>query len=72
MIATLSFNLPEEQEEFKIATQAQDASIALYKFDQYLRARLKYEELSDEVHAALEHARERLREECLSRNVNTL
>lgn len=62
--ATLTFNLPEEQEEFNMASKASSAYIALHEYDQYLRARLKYEELPEAVNAALQEARDKLNSIC--------
>ena len=41
--------------------QGQAARLALWSFDQYLRNRLKYEDLPDGVHDALQAARDELR-----------
>lgn len=40
--ATLTFNLPEERDEFNTANKAVDMSIVLSEFDNYLRGILKY------------------------------
>lgn len=61
--ATLSFSLPEEQSEFECATNGVSYISVLQEFDNYLRGRLKYEELSEEVEAALQAARDKLHEE---------
>lgn len=61
--ATLSFSLPEEQHEFETATNGGSYLAALQELDNYLRGRLKYEELSEEVDAALQAARDKLHEE---------
>lgn len=58
----MEFNLPEEQDEFDLARQGSGLNSTLWEFDNYLRSRLKYEELSDEVHAALQAARNKLHE----------
>ncbi len=58
--ATLSFVLPDEAEEFSAALQGGRARLALWSFDQYLRNRVKHEELEPAVHDALEHARAEL------------
>jgi len=49
MIATLTFNLPEEQEAFDAAMEGQGARIALSEIRTHLRNRLKYGEISEEV-----------------------
>lgn len=65
----LKFNLPEEQEEAERARKAADAFIVLFDYDQYLRGRLKYEELSEEVDEALRAARGKLRELLTERGI---
>lgn len=60
MNATLTFNLPEDSCEFKIASNAMDWALVLHDLDQYLRGRLKYETLIKPVATALEAARERV------------
>lgn len=57
MKAYLIFNLPEEREQFHYAQKGIDYAMALDEVDNHLRNRLKYEELSDEVHEALEQVR---------------
>jgi len=42
MKAELIFNLPEDQNEFKMAVEASDMAIAIWDFKQYLRNELKY------------------------------
>jgi hypothetical protein len=44
MKATLEFNLPEEQEEFQLATNAVKWMSFAHQFEQYLRAEYKYNE----------------------------
>lgn len=68
MKAILEFNLPEEREEFEHAQRGIEYLIVLQEFDNYLRGRLKYEELPDDVHKALQEARDRLYEELGARN----
>lgn len=40
----LKFNLPEEEHEFKTATQARQLYCALWEVDSQLRALVKYDE----------------------------
>lgn len=42
MKAILTFNLPDEQEEFRQASQAGEAFRALEEFGEYLRSQEKY------------------------------
>lgn len=43
MKAILEFNLPEEREEFELASNAAQYSIVLDDLDEFLRRKLKYE-----------------------------
>ena len=65
----LEFNLPEEQEEFKTATSATDMSLTLWDFAQFLRQKIKYEELSESDYAVYESVREKLYEIANEHNV---
>jgi len=59
--ATLTFALPEEQEEFYLAAKGAEWRCVLEDMDGYLRGRLKYEEdLSEDADAALDAARQHL------------
>ena len=46
MIATLRFNLPDEQAEFDAALAGRKALLALHEIDQRLRSLIKYGEPS--------------------------
>jgi hypothetical protein len=58
--ATLTFTLPEEQEEFTRAVQGGNWRTIVEDLDAHLRSRLRHEDLTDEVHAALDRARTHL------------
>ena len=60
MTATLTFNLPEEQEEFYHAAKGADWRLVLEDMDAHLRSRLKYEDLPEEADKALDAARQHL------------
>jgi len=60
--ATLTFALPEEQEEFYLAAKGSDWHIVVEDLDNYLRGRLKHEDLSEDADKALDAARQRLHE----------
>jgi hypothetical protein len=60
MKAILEFNLPEEQCEFKDAQEGGFYKAVLQEFDNYLRGKLKYEELSSNDQALLETVRQKL------------
>lgn len=58
--ATLCFELPEEEHEFRTATRAAELAAAINDALQHIRARLKYGEVSDEVRQELEAIRDLL------------
>jgi hypothetical protein len=63
MKATLEFNLPDDREDFELATNGYKYYGVLWEFDQHLRAKIKYDEkLSEEVHDTYQEIREKLRE----------
>lgn len=67
--AILEFNLPEENEEFKTATQAMDYNLVLWDLDQYLRGKLKYSQLTVEQGQIYEELRDKLHEFLNERNI---
>ena len=58
MKVELSFNLPEEEEEFRAAINGQKLRSITYDFDQWLRNQIKYEDLTDEEYQALQKCRD--------------
>ena len=58
--AILSFKLPEEQAELQAAQNGSYWHGVVQEFDNYLRARLKHEDLTKDVHDALYSARTKL------------
>ena len=64
MKGTLEFDLNEEDEKksFTRASKADDAYIVLYKYDEFLRSKIKYGEHTQEVYEAYEKSREELRD----------
>jgi hypothetical protein len=60
--ATLTFTLPEEQEEFYHAAKGADWRCVLEDMDAHLRSRLKHEDLPEDVDKALDEARQKLHE----------
>jgi hypothetical protein len=60
MTATLTFSLPEEQEEFDRAAKGADWRMIVEDMDGWLRSKLKHEELTPEQDAAYEEARKHL------------
>jgi hypothetical protein len=58
--ATLTFQLPEEAEDLDLARKGADWRIVVEDLDAHLRSRLKYEDLPEDVDAALDAARQHL------------
>jgi len=67
MKAILTFDLPEEEPEFKEALNGGMYKYALWKIDQELRGKIKYEQLSDCEHKCYSDIREQLHQ-ILSQN----
>ena len=62
--AQLVFNLPEEDSEFRLAINANKWYCSMWDLDQFLRSKLKYEELSEEEYQIYDAIRSKLFE-CL-------
>ena len=60
MDATLHFNLPEDNLEFELAQKAGAFSAVIHEMDDYLRTKLKYEELSEVEYKLYEEVRKTL------------
>jgi hypothetical protein len=60
MKATLSFKLPEEQEEFSIAQKGGHYLYVIEELDSHLRSKLKYEELTEEAAKIYQEIRDML------------
>jgi hypothetical protein len=60
MTATLTFSLPEEQEEFDRAVQGGNWRMVVEDLEAHLQSRLKHEDLSEDVAVALDRARQHL------------
>jgi hypothetical protein len=50
--ATITFSLPEEQQDFHDAVHALDYKMVLWDLDQRLRSKLKYDDTLDNISAA--------------------
>lgn len=61
MKAVLEFNLPEENHEFANATNGSKMRSVLWELDQWMRAKLKFEELPDGQYDAIKQTRDQLR-----------
>jgi len=62
MKAKLTFNLPEDQNEFDLAIQGSKMYLALWDISQELRTLWKYEELSEEEWKMVERIRDKFYE----------
>jgi hypothetical protein len=63
MKATLEYNLPDDDIDFNMAIKGSKYYVALWDIDQWLRARLKYDDtLTDGQYEAYEKTREELRD----------
>ena len=69
MKATITFNLPEEEHEYRNAVEGAKMRSILWDVDQWLRAKLKYEELSD-GNVAFKETRDHLRRLLIEENVD--
>jgi len=58
MEAILKFKLPEEEVEFKQATNGGNAYAAIWDFHQHLRKRIKYEDLPEDELVIYERIKE--------------
>lgn len=62
MRASLSFKLPDEEEAFEFAKNGLSYYSVLSNLDNYLRSKLKYEELTEEQSTAYQNMRDKLHE----------
>ena len=64
MKAILKFDLPDDQDEYVMATQASAMHSVLWDMDQWLRSQTKYapDDMSEDTFKAFELCREQLRE----------
>ena len=72
MTATLTFNLPDDQEQFKYATQATDMYAVLWEYDQLLRSYTKYapDDIPEQVYDAYVAVRQHLHSIMSSHNIS--
>jgi len=57
MKAILEFNLPEDKEEFDVASKGMDWALLAWDIDQFIRNKIKYEQDKDGI---LQLVRDRL------------
>jgi len=70
MKATLTFKLPEDRDEHRLALHGADFYCVLFGFDSYLRACQRYGHGFKDVDDAVEKIREKLHEEMEDRNLS--
>jgi len=70
MKATLTFNLPEEEHEYTNAVEGAKMRSILWDVDQWLRSKMKYEELSDGQYDAFKETRDHLRRLLIEENID--
>ena len=69
MKAILEFNLPEEEEQFNVASKGMDWALIVWELDQTLRNKLKYGDLLPNTRAELEEIRNTLDEMLIERGL---
>ena len=72
MKAILEFNLPDDKQDFDLATRASDLWYVLYQLDQDLRSKTKYasDDLPQDKYDAYEEVRDKLRELMSESNIS--
>jgi hypothetical protein len=72
MKAILEFNLPDDQDQFELATKGSNMYSVLWELDQSLRAKTKYasDDLPEDKYDAYEEIREELRELMSNSNIS--
>lgn len=72
MKATLEFNLPEDQQDFELATKGLKFWSVLWELDQSLRSKTKYapDSLSQDKYDAYQEIRDELRELMIDNNLS--
>ena len=70
MKAKLIFNLPEENHEWKNAIDGSSMRSTLWEYDQRMRSKVKYEDLTDEQHQVYQGCRDHLRTLLYENNID--
>lgn len=70
MKARLDFDLPEDKYEYSNAINGSKMRSILWDVDQWLRAKMKYEELSDGQYDAFKETRDHLRRLLIEENID--
>lgn len=70
MKAELTFDLPEEREEFEMAANGWKLYMAISTFDNWLRGKIKHEDLTDEQYEIYDKIRQQLWDELSAENID--
>jgi len=70
MKAKLIFNLPEESHEWENAIRGASMHSTLWEYDQWLRSKIKYEDLTDEQYQVYQGCRDHLRTLMYENDIN--
>jgi hypothetical protein len=70
MKAKLIFDLPEESHEWENAIQGSKMRSTLWEYDQWLRSKIKYEDLNDEQYQVYQGCRDQLRTLLIENNID--
>jgi hypothetical protein len=70
MKAVLEFDLPEENHAFYMAVNASGMHSVLHDYDQWLRSKIKYEDLNDDKHQVFQACRDQLRTLLYEENID--
>lgn len=70
MKATLKFNLPEEQHEYRNALEGAKMRCALYEIFEMLRSKVKHSDLTDEQYKAYSEVKEFMQKIFIEDNID--
>lgn len=70
MKAKLIFNLPEDNHEWELAIKGAAMHSTLWEYDQWLRSKIKYEDLTDEQYKVYQGCRDKLRTVMYENDIN--
>jgi hypothetical protein len=70
MKAIIEFNLPEDNYEYNITNNASKYLSVLFDYDQWLRSKLKYDDVSGEELEIIQKCRDMLHQVLQENNVN--
>jgi hypothetical protein len=70
MKAKLIFNLPDDSHEWENATKGASMHSTLWEYDQWLRGKIKYDDLTDEQYQVYQGCRDKLRTVMYENDIN--